>query len=431
MSLVRISEKLAVAEQPSPGAFRQFKEDGFTAVINNHPNGEEPHQPGSAAEKCAAEDAGLGYRFIPVTSPQITEADVRAFQKAVADAPGPVLAHCGSGTRSLTLYAIGEVLDRRMNPEDIRPFGERFGFDLTVAEQWIARRGKQRPTVKGFFDPRTSSVQYVVADPATAKCAIIDPVLDFNERSGGTATWSADAILGYVAEQQLTVEWILDTHIHADHFSAAPYLQRKTGAPMAIGDHVRDVQQLWATIYNWPSVSSEGPFWDHLFADGERFEIGSLAAQVVFSPGHTLASITYLIGDAAFVHDTLFMPDSGTARTDFPGGDAKQLWKSIQVILALPDETRVFTGHDYQPGGRHPRWESTVAEQKRSNTHIADKTEDRFVDLRQERDRTLPMPKLILPALQVNIRGGRLPTPEDNGRSYLKIPLDVLPGAVW
>jgi uncharacterized protein (TIGR01244 family) len=176
MSLVRISEKLAVAEQPSPGAFRQFKAEGFTAVINNHPNGEEPHQPGSAAEKCAAEDAGLGYRFIPVTSPQITEADVRAFQKAVADAPGPVLAHCGSGTRSLTLYAIGEVLDRRMNPEDIRPFGERFGFDLTVAEQWIARRGKQRPTVKGFFDPRTSSVQYVVSDPATAKCAIIDPV---------------------------------------------------------------------------------------------------------------------------------------------------------------------------------------------------------------------------------------------------------------
>jgi len=202
MSLVRISEKLAVAEQPSPGAFRQFKEDGFTAVINNHPNGEEPHQPGSAAEKCAAEDAGLGYRFIPVTSPQITEADVRAFQKAVADAPGPVLAHCGSGTRSLTLYAIGEVLDRRMNPKDIRPFGERFGFDLTVAEQWIARRGKQRPTVKGFFDPRTSSVQYVVSDLATAKCAIIDPVLDFNERSGGTATWSADAILAYVAEQE-------------------------------------------------------------------------------------------------------------------------------------------------------------------------------------------------------------------------------------
>src|ERR1700724_2962104 len=213
MSLVRISEKLAIAEQPSPGAFRQFKAEVFPAVIKKHPNGEEPHQPGSAAEKCAAEDAGLGYRFIPVTSPQITEADVLAFQKAVADAPGPVLAHCGRGTRSLTLYAIGEVLDRRMNPEDIRPFGERFGFDLTVAEQWIARRGKQRPTVKGFFDPRTSSVQYVVSDPATAKCAIIDPVLDFNERSGGTATWSADAILAHVAKQQLTVEWI-SRHTH-------------------------------------------------------------------------------------------------------------------------------------------------------------------------------------------------------------------------
>lgn len=431
MNPVRISDKLAVAGQPAPEAFRQLKTDGFTAVINNRPNGEDALQPGSAAEKSAADDAGLDYSFIPVAGPQITEADVRAFQEAVAAAPGPVFAHCGSGTRSLTLHAIGEVLDGRMKPEDVGPFGQRFALNLTMAEQWLARRGRQRAVVRGFFDARTSSVQYVVSDPVTLKCAIIDPVLDFDEKSGSTATWNADAILAHVADEGLTVQWILDTHPHADHFSAAPYLQGKTGAPMAISEHVRDVQQLWATTYNWPTLASEGRFWDHLFTDGEVFEIGALEAQVLFSPGHTLASITYLIGDAVFVHDTLFMPDSGTARADFPGGNAKQLWQSIQTILELPDETRVFTGHDYQPGGRHPRWESTVAEQKRLNTHIADKTEDSFVNLREARDRTLPMPKLILPALQVNIRGGRLPAPEDNGRSYLKIPLDAFSGTVW
>src|SRR4030081_3187245 len=288
-----------------------------------------------------------------------------------------------------------------------------------------------RPDVKGFFDPRTSSIQYVVSDPATKACAIIDPVLDFDEKSGATGTVNADTILAYVAENDLTVAWILDTHPHADHFSAARYLQEKTGAPTAIGEHVVDVQRLWKGIYNWPSLPTDGSQWNRLFAHGDRFTVGSLNAHVLLSPGHTLASITYVISDAAFVHDMLFMPDSGTAGADFPGGSAKTLWSSIQDLLALPDETRVFTGHDYQPGGREPRWESTVAEQKGSNTHIADKTEDRSVEPRQERDRTLPMPMLILPALQVNIRGGRLPTPEDNGRSYLKIPLDVLPGAVW
>jgi uncharacterized protein (TIGR01244 family) len=431
MTPIRISDKLAVAGQPSPEAFRQLKTDGFTAVINNRPDGEEAHQPGSAAEKISAEDVGLGYRFIPVAGPQITEADVRAFQEAVAAPPGPVFAHCRSGTRSLTLYAIGEVLDGRMQSEDVGPFGQTYCFDLTMAEQWLARRSRQRPVVKGFFDSRTSSIQYVVSDPVTSRCAIIDPVLDFDEKSGSTATWNADAILDYVADHGLTVQWILDTHPHADHFSAAPYLKGKTGAPMAIGEHVREVQQLWARTYNWPTLPSEGPFWDHLFTDDGVFEIGTLRARVVFSPGHTLASITYLIGDAVFVHDTLFMPDSGTARADFPGGNARQLWQSIQTILALPDQTRVFTGHDYQPGGRHPRWESTVVEQKRLNAHIAKMTEGTFVDLREARDRTLPMPKLILPALQVNIRGGRLPAPEGNGRSYLKIPLDALPGSVW
>lgn len=432
MRPVRISDKLAVAAQPSPEAFRQLKAGGFTAIINNRPDGEAADQLGSQAEKNAADEAGLGYGFVPVAGTDITEADVRAFQEALAAAPGPVFAHCKSGTRSLALYAIGEVLDGRMKAEDVGPFGQSHGFDLAMAERWLARRARQQqPDVKGFFDARTSSVQYVVSDPATAKCAIIDPVLDFDEKSGSTATWNADAILAYVAAQGMTVQWILDTHPHADHFSAAAYLKCRTGAPVAIGEHVRDVQQLWATIYNWPKLSGDGPFWDRLFADGELFEVGSIGAEVIFSPGHTLASITYRIGDAVFVHDTLFMPDSGTARADFPGGNATQLWRSIQTILALPDETRVFTGHDYQPDGRHPRWESTVAAQKRLNIHVAGKTEGSFVDLREARDRTLPMPKLILPALQVNIRGGRLPAPEDNGWRYLKIPLDAFPGLVW
>ena len=288
-----------------------------------------------------------------------------------------------------------------------------------------------KPRVKGFFDPRTWSIQYVVSDPTTKTCAIIDPVLDFDEKSGATGTVNADAILDYVAEKGLTVEWILDTHPHADHFSAAHYLQEKTGAPTAIGEHVVDVQRLWKDIYNWPELAADGSQWNRLFAHGDRFKIGSLYAHVLFSPGHTLASITYVIGDVAFVHDTLFMPDSGTARADFPGGSAKTLWGSIRNILALPDETRVFTGHDYQPGGREPLWESTMGDQRRLNLHLVGKSEADFVALREALDRTLPMPKLILHALQVNVRGGRLPEPEGNGRRYLKFPLDALAGAAW
>lgn len=290
----------------------------------------------------------------------------------------------------------------------------------------------QKPEVTGFFDPRTWSVQYVVADPETRKCAIIDPVYDFDEKSGQTASTNADRLLTFVKEKNYEIQWILDTHPHADHFSAAAYLKEKTGAPTAIGENVVEVQKLWKGFYNWPDFPTDGSQWDRLFAHGDTFKIGNIDAKVMFSPGHTLASITYVIGDAAFVHDTLFMPDSGTARADFPGGSAKQLWKSIQDILALPDDTRLFTGHDYQPGGREPLWESSVAEQKAKNTHISKyKTEDEYVAVREARDKTLPMPKLILHSLQINTNGGRLPTPESNGQRYLKIPLDVLKGAPW
>ena len=290
----------------------------------------------------------------------------------------------------------------------------------------------QKPEVTGFFDPRTWSVQYVAADPATKECAIIDPVLDYDEKSGQTGTANADRILEFVASKGYRVAWILDTHPHADHFSAAHYLKGRTGAPTAIGEMVVEVQKLWKGLYNWPDFPADGSQWDRLFAHGDTFKVGDIDARVMFSPGHTLASVTYVIGDAAFVHDTIFMPDSGTARADFPGGSAKVLWASIQDILALPDATRLFTGHDYQPEGREPLWESTVGQQKAQNTHLSTcRTEAEFTALREARDRTLPMPKLILHALQVNIRGGRLPEPEANGTRYLKIPLDTLTGAAW
>ena len=289
------------------------------------------------------------------------------------------------------------------------------------------------PHVAAFFEPRTCSIQYVVADPITRLCALIDPVLDYDERSGSIGTGSADALLHYVSERKLRVGWILDTHPHADHLSAAAYLSDKTGAPPGIGERVVEVQKLWKDIYNLSDgFRADGSQWHRLFADGDRFDLGQLEVQVLFSPGHTLASVTYVVGNAAFVHDTLLMPDFGTARCDFPGGNARQLWRTLQRILSLPDETRVFVGHDYMPGGRAPAWESSVAEQKGSNIHLRTAhNEDEFVALREARDRQLPMPKLILHALQVNIAGGRLPAPEDNGRRYLKVPLDAFPNARW
>jgi glyoxylase-like metal-dependent hydrolase (beta-lactamase superfamily II) len=280
------------------------------------------------------------------------------------------------------------------------------------------------PDVTGFYHEKTGSIAYLVVDPATSRAAVIDPVLDFDLRAGRVSTTSADTILKAIAERGLTVEWILDTHPHADHFSAAAYLKGKLGAPMAIGEKVADIQKLWQAIYNLPPYTTQ--YWDRLFKDGDRFKIGSLDARVMLCAGHTLASITYVVGDTAFIHDTMFQPDSGTARADFPGGSAAVLYDSIQRILALPDETRLFTGHDYKPNGRPTQWESTVAQQKRDNTHVgADRDRSAYINLREARDKTLPLPELMLAALQVNLRGGRLPEAEDNGRSYLKIPLNA------
>jgi len=282
------------------------------------------------------------------------------------------------------------------------------------------------PIVKTFWDEPTGSWQYVFHDPETMKGAIVDPVLDYDANAGATYTKNAQAILDYVRDTGIEVEWILDTHPHADHFSAGPWLKEKLGAPTAIGEKVVGVQKLWQGIYNLPEAfPTDGSQWDRLWADGDTFKVGSIDVRVIFSPGHTLASVTYIAGDAAFVHDTLMMPDSGTSRADFPGGSSRDLYETIQKILSLPDETRVFIGHDYAPKGREAQCEATVGQHKAMNIHLRDApSEAEYREVRDARDATLPLPKLMLAALQVNVRGGRLPEPEGNGRSYLKVPMN-------
>lgn len=282
-----------------------------------------------------------------------------------------------------------------------------------------------KPDVSGFFDKATSTVTYVVADPATSKAAIIDPVLDYDPASGRISHENVEKVAAFVKEQGLTVEWVLDTHAHADHLTGTAALREKLGAKSGIGEHIADIQSYWRDVFNMPYVAADGTPYDRLFAEGDRFAIGDLPVSVIHTPGHTAADITYVVGDAAFVGDTLFMPDYGTARTDFPGGDAHTLYASIRKILALPADTRIFVGHDYLPESRKDiRWESTVAEQRKSNRHVHDGvSEDDFVKLREERNATLGSPRLLYPSLQVNIRGGHMPDPEENGSVYLKTPI--------
>lgn len=280
-------------------------------------------------------------------------------------------------------------------------------------------------SVAALWDEPTGSWQYMLIDRASNHAAIIGPVLDFDPIAGATATRNADVILAFVAERGLSVDWILDTHPHADHFSAAPYLADKLGAPRAIGAKVVEVQKLWSDIYCRADFPADGSRWDRLFEDDDWFTIGKTEIRVQFSPGHTLASITYVTDEAAFVHDTLMMPDMGTSRADFPGGSSAALYESIQRILALPEETPLFVGHDYQKDDRDVQCCATVAKHKAHNTHVRNKrSKAEFIKLRDARDATLPLPKLMLAALQVNIRGGRLPEPESCGRSFLKIPLN-------
>ncbi|MBU2961727.1 MBL fold metallo-hydrolase [Citreicella sp. C3M06] len=283
----------------------------------------------------------------------------------------------------------------------------------------------QSPIVKSFWDETTGSWQYVFHDPATMKGAIVDPVLDFDPQAAAILTGNAQRILSYIADTGIEIVWILDTHPHADHLTAAHWLKDKLGAPQAIGEMVTGVQRLWKGIYNFgEDFPTDGAAWDRLWADGECFMVGEIPVTVMFSPGHTLASVSYVAGDAAFVHDTFMMPDSGTSRADFPGGSSAELYATLMRILSLPDDTRLYVGHDYAPDGRAAACWATVAEHKASNIHLKDApSEDEYCKIRDERDATLPLPKLMLAALQINTRGGRMPPAEDNGRSYLKIPL--------
>ncbi len=284
------------------------------------------------------------------------------------------------------------------------------------------------PVVTGFFDASTNTVSYVVQDPASKACAIIDSVMDFDYAAGRISYDHADEIAAFVQTQGLRVEWLIETHVHADHLSAAPYLQARLGGKIGIGAAIRTVQETFGKVFNeGTEFQRDGSQFDALFADGDSYMIGGMQAVALHTPGHTPACMTHVVGNAAFVGDTLFMPDGGSARADFPGGDARQLYRSIRRVLELPGEMRLFMCHDYGPNGRDIRWETTVAEQRAQNIHVHDGvSEDDFVALREARDATLPMPKLIIPALQVNMKAGALPDADDDGKRYLKVPLNGL-----
>jgi len=292
-----------------------------------------------------------------------------------------------------------------------------------------AREAGKVPVVRTFFDEPTSTATHVIHDPATRNAAIIDSVLDFDQPSGRTSHASANTIINYVRSEDLTVEWQIETHAHADHLSAAPYLQEKLGGKIVIGRHIQTVQRVFGDIFNEDArFARDGSQFDRLMEDGDRFQIGELDGMVLHTPGHTPACMVWIVGDTLFTGDTLFMPDYGTARADFPGGDARTLYRSIQRLLSLPDRTRVFLCHDYKAPGRDAyAWETTIAAERTANVHVHHGvSEDDFVAMRVARDKTLPMPRLILPSIQVNMRGGQLPEPESNGTRYLKLPLDIL-----
>jgi glyoxylase-like metal-dependent hydrolase (beta-lactamase superfamily II) len=299
-----------------------------------------------------------------------------------------------------------------------------FGRRLFARED-PAMTSNRSPIIRAFFDEATNTISYLVADPATRRAAVIDPVLDYDPKSGAVDVHSVEAILKAAADDRLIIDWTLETHAHADHLSGSSWIKAKTGARIAIGEHIKDVQRIFRAVFNAIDLRSDGSDFDRLFVDGEHFKIGDLDVQVLYTPGHTPACVSYKIGDAVFVGDTLFMPDYGTARADFPGGDAHRLYQSIQRLLALPPETRLFMCHDYKPPGRdHYAWQSTVAEQRRANIHVGGgASEVAFVAMRDARDATLAAPTLLLPSIQVNIRAGRFPAAEQNGVRYLKIPV--------
>ena len=291
----------------------------------------------------------------------------------------------------------------------------------------MTKATQNTPAITAFFDEATFTVTYIVADPDTKQCAVIDTVLDYDANMGRTRTDSADKVIASIKEQGLTLAWLIETHVHADHLSAAPYIQQQLGGKIAIGDQITQVQDIFGNLFHaGDGFARNGSQFDHLLTPNEELKIGNLSMTAMHTPGHTPACMSFVVGDACFVGDTLFMPDYGTARCDFPGGDATTLYESMEQILSLPDETRLFMCHDYAPGGREYLWESTVAESKASNIHLAGKTKAEFIDMRTLRDAQLSTPRLLLPSVQVNMRAGHMPPVEDNGIAYIKIPVNQL-----
>lgn len=425
MKLRHHNDHISFVDALSADEFSHLHKLGYRTVINNRPDEEEGGFLTHQEEQLLADQQGMEYMYLPFTYDSLTREDVYSFHRHVRSGK-KLIAHCRTGARSVCLFFLYELCEGLINESEFQEKCRRHDADATRALAWYARQQLTAPVaeVHQFYESKSGSLQYVIADPEARRCAIIDPVLDFDRNSGAVSHHQAQAILDFIHRQNWQVSWILDTHPHADHFSAAAWLSQQTGAPSAIGEKISEVQALWKAIYNLSTLPAPDAIWDELFKDGDVFYIGNLRGEVIFSPGHTLASVTYHIGNCAFIHDTLFMPDSGTARTDFPGGSAEALWETLQRILSLPDETRLFTGHDYRPGGRELLYESSVFGQRSDNAWITDCDKDSFISKRKERDISLPLPDLMLMALQVNISGGHLPEPEDDGKRYLKIPLN-------
>lgn len=417
--------RLSFSDALSAADFAQLKQQGYALIINNRPEAESDAPVSQQEERALAEKWGMDYLYLPFTFDTLTWEEVYAFRYALRQNK-KTLAHCRSGSRSAILFLLYDLHNGIIDEDTFRRQCADLGADAQKGLDWYKKMSAQNsvPEVHVFYEPESGSLQYVLADPSAKRCAIIDPVLDFDRKSGSVSHHQAQAILSVVEQNNWQVSWVLDTHPHADHFSAAAWLAQKTGARSGIGEKVSDVQALWRELYNLPEIPAADTIWDVLFRDGDVFYVGNIRGEAILSPGHTLASVTYRMGNCAFIHDTFFMPDSGTARADFPGASAEALWDSLQHILALPEDTRLFTGHDYRPGGREVRCESSVLEQKNSNPWVAGVDKSTFIARRTERDATLPLPELMLMALQINIRGGHLPDPEQDGERYLKIPLN-------
>lgn len=420
---------ISFSDAPSAEDFERLKQQGYSLIVNNRPDGESGAPLTHREERDLAAQYGMDYLFLPFTFDSLTWEEVYAFHYAVRQSK-KTLAHCRSGSRSASLFLLYELHTGVTDEATFREKCAGVGADAKKALQWFRKTSalSTAPEVHIFYEPESGSLQYVIADPLAKRCAVIDPVLDFDRKSGSVSYDQATKILTLIEQSDWQVSWVLDTHPHADHFSAVAWLAEKTGALTGIGEKVSEVQALWKDLYHLPALPPAGSVWDVLFRDGDVFYVGNIRGEVLLSPGHTLASVTYHIGNCAFIHDTFFMPDSGTARADFPGGSAEALWNSLQRILSLPDQTRLFTGHDYRPGAREMRCESTVQEQRGTNPWVAGVDKSDFVTRRTARDATLPLPELMLMALQVNIRGGHLPDPEQDGNRYLKIPLNRFTG---